>query len=430
MYPFYTPVPEPTPSPSPPTVTGPASPPTNGTSSQGKESSNSRIVVIIVLPLIIIMIIAIIAFLVFRKRKPKKKVDDADEILHVESLQLDFETIKVATNNFSHANKLGQGGFGSVYKGMLPNGQEIAVKRLARNSGQGDLEFKNEVVLMAKLHHRNLVRLQGFCLERNERLLIYEFMPNTSLDQFMFDPTKRESLGWEERYKIIAGIARGLLYLHEESQVRIIHRDLKPSNILLDENMNAKISDFGMARLFAIDQTQGATSRVVGTYGYMPPEYALHGQFSVKSDVFSFGVIVLEIVSGKKNTYFSNGETVEHLLSNAWKNWREGTPLNIIDPTLVDGSRDEIMRCIHIGLLCAQESVAERPTMASVVLMLNSYTQTLQVPSRPAFVGYSGMEPSYSPQETSLGVRKSIERKSRSADLSKNEVSITELEPR
>ncbi|KAG6717316.1 hypothetical protein I3842_04G092700 [Carya illinoinensis] len=215
-----------------------------------------------------------------------------DEISSADSLQFDIGTIKVATDNFSAANELGKGGFGIVYKGELPNGQEIAVKRLSKASQQGDLEFKNEVKLVATLQHRNLVRLLGFCLEGKERLLVYEFVPNASLEKFIFDPNKSALMNWEMRIKIIEGIARGLLYLHEDSRLRIIHRDLKASNILLDVDMNPKISDFGTARLFVPDQTQGNTSKIVGTFGYMPPEYVMHGQFSVKSDVFSFGVLV------------------------------------------------------------------------------------------------------------------------------------------
>ncbi|XWS15630.1 hypothetical protein CRYUN_Cryun34aG0017800 [Craigia yunnanensis] len=161
--------------------------------------------------------------------------------------------------------KLGQGGFGVFYKGRLSSGKNIAVKRLSRESGQGDLEFKNEVLLVAKLQHRSLVRLLGFSLERSERLIVYEFVQNGSLDRFIFDPKEREQLDWEQRYKIIEGIARGLLYLHQDSRLRIIHRDLKASNVLLDADMNPKIADFGMARLFLMDETQGNTNGIVGT---------------------------------------------------------------------------------------------------------------------------------------------------------------------
>ncbi|GAB2298801.1 hypothetical protein Dimus_032879 [Dionaea muscipula] len=304
---------------------------------------------------------------------PLQALDD-DEIGSADSLQFDFGTIRAATGNFSEAHKLGQGGFGAVYKGRLANGQDIAVKRLGRNSGQGEMEFKNEVLLVAKLQHRNLVRLLGFCLEAEERLLIYEFMPNASLDHFLFDEMKRAALDWEKRYKIIGGVARGLLYLHEDSQLRIIHRDLKASNVLLDAEMNAKISDFGMARLFDVDQTHADTRRIVGTYGYMAPEYAFRGLFSVKSDVFSFGVLVLEIVTGQRRGAFRSGEIVD-LLTSVWRNWRNGAVLSIIDPMVSGGgSRDEIMRCIHIGLLCVQEHEVDRPTMSSVVVMLSSHS--------------------------------------------------------
>ncbi|GLT77023.1 hypothetical protein SLA2020_486480 [Shorea laevis] len=231
-------------------------------------------------------------------------------MIEAESLHYNFATIQAATNNFNEQNKLGEGGFGAVYKGRLSNGQDVAVKRLSGSSTQGDTEFKNEVLLMAKLQHRNLVRLLGFCVEGNERLLIYEFVPNLSLDQFIFDPIKREQLDWERRYKIILDIARGLNYLHEESRIRIFHRDLKASNILLDEDMNAKIADFGTTRLLARDETQGNTSKAVGTFGYMAPEYVTHRHFSAKSDVFNFGVLMLEIVNDQRNNCFGDEETL------------------------------------------------------------------------------------------------------------------------
>ncbi|KAJ7968434.1 receptor kinase 2 [Quillaja saponaria] len=206
--------------------------------------------------------------------------------------------------DFHSANKLGQGGFGPVYKGILEDGKEVAVKRLSRASGQGLEEFMNEVVVISKLQHRNLVKLLGCCIEGDEKMLIYEYMANKSLDAFLFKPLKQKELDWRKRFNIIQGIARGLLYLHRDSRLIIIHRDLKPSNILLDEELNPKISGFGMARIFKGSEDEDNTIRVVGMYGYMSPEYAMEGLISEKLDAFSFGVLLLEIVSGRKNTSF------------------------------------------------------------------------------------------------------------------------------
>ncbi|KAG4385469.1 hypothetical protein GLYMA_12G103700v4 [Glycine max] len=312
------------------------------------------------------------------------KEDDAQAI---DIPYFHLESILDATNNFANTNKLGQGGFGPVYKGKFPGGQEIAVKRLSSCSGQGLEEFKNEVVLIAKLQHRNLVRLLGYCVEGDEKMLVYEYMPNRSLDAFIFDRKLCVLLDWDVRFKIILGIARGLLYLHEDSRLRIIHRDLKTSNILLDEEKNPKISDFGLARIFGGKETVANTERVVGTYGYMSPEYALDGHFSVKSDVFSFGVVVLEIISGKRNTGFYQADHELSLLGYAWLLWKEGKALEFMDQTLCQTcNADECLKCVIVGLLCLQEDPNERPTMSNVVFMLGSEFNTLPSPKEPAFV--------------------------------------------
>nr|XP_043608851.1 receptor-like serine/threonine-protein kinase SD1-8 [Erigeron canadensis] len=303
----------------------------------------------------------------------------------------DFKSISSATNYFSLANKLGQGGFGPVYKGMLPGGAEIAVKRLSSQSGQGLKEFKNEVLLIAKLQHRNLVRLLGYSMKDHEMMLVYEYMPNKSLDRFIFDRTPSNmSLDWSLRFDIIMGIARGLLYLHQDSRLRIIHRDMKASNVLLDEDMNPKISDFGLAKIVRGKDTESNTSRVVGTYGYMAPEYALDGLFSVKSDVFSFGVVVLEIISGKRNTGYYNNQQSFSLISYAWGFWKNKTPLDLLDATLAESCNSiEVLRCMIVGLLCVQEYPQDRPTMTDVVLMLGMDIESLPEPKEPAFVSKS-----------------------------------------
>ncbi|XP_028057014.1 G-type lectin S-receptor-like serine/threonine-protein kinase SD1-1 isoform X2 [Camellia sinensis] len=278
-----------------------------------------------------------------------------------------------STHNFSINNKLGEGGFGPVYKGILEGGQEIAVKRLSKNSSQGLDEFKNEVICIAKLQHRNLVKLLGCCIQGEETMLIYEYMPNKSLDYFIFDQTGSTLLDWPKRFHIINGIARGLLYLHQDSRLRIIHRDLKASNILLDIAMTPKISDFGIARSFGENETEANTNKVVGTYGYISPEYATDGLFSVKSDVFSFGVLVLEIVSGKKNKGFYHSGHRLNLLGHAWSLYKEGKSLQLIDDAVWESCYlTEVLRSIHVGLLCVQESPEDRPSMSSVVVMLSS----------------------------------------------------------
>ncbi|XP_020873350.1 cysteine-rich receptor-like protein kinase 13 isoform X2 [Arabidopsis lyrata subsp. lyrata] len=342
--------------------------------------SMKTIVAIVVVVLVIVIILALLACRFARKGKPYQEVElNQTGITTVRSLQYKFKTIKSATKKFS--DKIGQGGFGSVFKGMLPDGKEIAVKRLSKSSEQGEKEFKNEVVVVAKLQHRNLVRLLGFSVKGEEKILVYEFVPNKSLDCFLSDPIKQRELDWTKRYMIIGGIAKGIQYLHHGSRIKIIHRDLKAENILLDGDMNPKISDFGMARIFGMDQTRANTRRIVGTEGYMPPEYRIDGQFSMKSDVYSYGVLVLEIICGKKNRNFC--PPAPNL---AWRLWRDGAPLELVDPIISENCpTEEVIRCIHIALLCVQENPTDRPDISIIMSMLTSNSVILPVPEPPGF---------------------------------------------
>ncbi|KAM3683589.1 hypothetical protein ACJW31_12G159600 [Castanea mollissima] len=280
----------------------------------------------------------------------------------------DLRTIIAATNNFSIANKLGQGGFGPVYKGLLQNGMEIAVKRLSKCSGQGIEQFKTEVALIAKLQHRNLVRILGCCIHKEEKMLIYEYLPNKSLDSFIFDETKRSCLDWGKRFEIICGIARGILYLHQDSS------------------------------------------------GYMSPEYAMQGLFSIKSDIYSFGVLLLEIVAGKKNsTYHHDGPSL-NLIGHVWDLWREDNSMKIVDPLLDETyPANEISRCIQIGLLCVQEHATDRPTMPTVVFMLGNDTH-LPSPKRPAFI--------------LMGINNSTDRSTNATSNSINEITLSQIDGR
>ncbi|KAJ8537835.1 hypothetical protein K7X08_014375 [Anisodus acutangulus] len=312
-----------------------------------------------------------IGLYIWKKTKKKKTKltlkDDPDLPLFALSI------ITKATSNFSDKNMLGEGGFGSVYKGILEGGQEIAIKRLSKSSSQGVNEFKNEVICIAKLQHRNLVKLIGCCVEGEEKMLVYEYMCNRSLDFFIFDEKKSLLLNWPKRFNIINGIARGLLYLHQDSRLRIIHRDLKASNILLDADMNPKISDFGIARSVMGNETGANTHHVVGTHGYMSPEYVVHGVFSIKSDVFSFGVLVLEIISGRRNRGFSHESHSINLLGHAWKLYKEGRLLELIDVHLTDSCYfTKLLRLIHVALLCVQHSPEDRPDISTVVVVLSN----------------------------------------------------------
>ncbi|KAL6640380.1 hypothetical protein ACP70R_021503 [Stipagrostis hirtigluma subsp. patula] len=368
-----------------------------------RSKTNNIKIIATVIPLVVLSFCFIIGFRWIRSRRkgevhsqevPEGHLHQEEDLVWImegnissEFSSFDFAQLQEATGNFSNENKLGQGGFGPVYKGKLPHGVEIAVKRLSTCSGQGLIEFKNEVQLIAKLQHANLVRLLGCCSEGDEKILVYEYLPNKSLDFFIFDKLeKRAQLDWKKRLAIIEGIAHGLLYLHKHSRLRVIHRDLKASNILLDENMNPKISDFGIAKIFSSNDVEGNTNRVVGTYGYMAPEYASEGLFSIKSDVFSFGVLLLEIVSGKRNSRFHRNGGFLNLLGYAWQLWEEGRWQELVDTSLVnEDCSSELFKCINIALLCVQENAVDRPNMWDIIRMLSTAGASLPEPKHPAY---------------------------------------------
>ncbi|XP_061351445.1 cysteine-rich receptor-like protein kinase 15 [Gastrolobium bilobum] len=297
-----------------------------------------------------------------------------------------FESINAATNNFSATNELGEWDFGRVYKGTLLDGQEIAVRRLSTISKEGLIEFKNAVMPLAKLQHNNLVRLLGFCFQREERIIVYEYISKKCLDFYLFDANRKNVLDWRKRANIIEGIAQGLFYLHHNSRLQVIQLNLKASNILLDEEMNPKIFDFGMAQMFGLKRHEEDTNRISGRYGSMTSEYAINGIWSTKTDVFSFGILILEILSGKKSSSHYHSAEPPNLIEYAWQLWNSGRALELIDSELNESSTtNEVLRYIHIGLLCVQGDAADIPSMSNVVSFLSNDTIELAQPKQPAF---------------------------------------------
>ncbi|KAI7735543.1 hypothetical protein M8C21_032054 [Ambrosia artemisiifolia] len=372
----------------------------------GSSSNKGKIITIVfsVVSSVVVITVALMIILyvkkhryVMQKRKGSYDVEKMAKILNDSSLNFKYSTVEKATGYWNKSNKLGQGGFGTVYKGVLPDGREIAVKRLYLNNRFRAADFYNEVNMISIVEHKNLVRLLGCSCSGPESILIYEYLPNMSLDRFIFDEIKGREIGWETRFKIITGIAEGLVYLHENKNNRIIHRDIKASNILLDFMLHPKIADFGLARSFQADKSHISTA-IAGTLGYMAPEYLAHGQLTEKADVYSFGILILEVVTGMESNRSKTTEYSESLLCIAWEHFKQGTVEEIVDPNLMmhihpntDFQKD-VIKVVHVGLLCTQEAPSLRPSMSAALKMLAKTDESLPTPSNPPFIDENTME--------------------------------------
>ncbi|RDX79935.1 Cold-responsive protein kinase 1, partial [Mucuna pruriens] len=306
-------------------------------------------------------------------RKPSSSArhnPEIDEGIHNVRLY-SYKELRKATEDFSPANKIGEGGFGSVYKGRLKDGKVAAIKVLSAESRQGVKEFLTEINVISEIEHENLVKLYGCCAEKNNRILVYNYLENNSLSQTLLGGShSRIYFDWRTRCKICVGVARGLAFLHEDVRPHIVHRDIKASNILLDKDLTPKISDFGLAKLIPANMTHVST-RVAGTIGYLAPEYAIGGKLTRKADIYSFGVLLVEIVSGRCNTNSRLPIEEQFLLERTWELYERKELVGLVDASL-NGEFDAEQACelLKIGLLCTQESPKLRPSMSSVVKML------------------------------------------------------------
>ncbi|KAL5564418.1 hypothetical protein UlMin_028362 [Ulmus minor] len=341
------------------------------------------------------------SFLFRKGARPPNQTVEIDEVLSSnQNVRLfTHKQLQIATENFSQANKIGQGGFGSVYKGVFKDGTVAAVKVLSADSRQGVREFLTEIDVIAKAEHDNLVKLYGCCVEGNERILVYGYLENNSLAQTLLGSSHSSiQFDWQTRRKICIGVAQGLAFLHEEVRPHIIHRDIKASNILLDKDLSPKISDFGLAKLIPPNLTHVST-RVAGTAGYLAPEYAIRGQVTRKADIYSFGVLLVEIVSGRCNTNKRLPAKEQYLLERAWDLYERGQLWELVDTSLTgDVNIDEASKFLKIALLCTQDMPKLRPMMSTIVEMLTGQIDVSGITvSKPGllseFMGLKGGRP-------------------------------------
>ncbi|KAJ8627454.1 hypothetical protein MRB53_020761 [Persea americana] len=368
----------------------------------GPTTTSSRTGLIVGLVVgVAVSFILLFSVLIFRKKR--LGIDKDEELPEMGPNTFSYNELRTATEDFNPSNKLGQGGFGVVYKGTLSDGRVVAVKQLLVTSHQGNSQFETEIATISAVQHRNLVQLYGCCIEDDKRLLVFEYLENNNLEQALFGKSSLY-LNWSTRYDICLGTARGLAYLHEESRLRIIHRDVKASNILLDAALNPRISDFGLAKLYDDNKTHIST-RVAGTIGYLAPEYAMRGHLTEKADVFAFGVVALEILSGRPNSDSSLVQEKIYLLEWAWYLHENDRALELVDPTLHEFDRAEALCVMGVALLCTQASPMLRPPMSRVVAMLSGDREVSNVTTRPSYLTdcQHGMD-SYMSEEDHVGI--------------------------
>ncbi|KAI8534006.1 hypothetical protein RHMOL_Rhmol10G0054700 [Rhododendron molle] len=352
----------------------------------GKKNKIGLILGIFV-PVGVVSCLCVLALFYFVQRRKSLDRKKDEELLGIDARPYTFSyaELKAATADFNPANKLGEGGFGPVFKGTLNDGRVIAVKQLSVASHQGKSQFVAEIATISAVQQRNLVKLYGCCIEGEKRILVYEYLENKSLDQALFAGKTSLYLDWPTRFDICLGVARGLAYLHEESRLRIVHRDVKASNILLDSDLNPKISDFGLAKLYDDKKTHIST-RVAGTIGYLAPEYAMRGHLTEKADVFGFGVVALEVVSGRPNSDTSLEAEKMYLLDWAWHLHQNNNEVELVDANLSEFNKEEVKRLIRVALLCTQSSPQMRPSMSRAVAMLLADVEVGAVTAQPGYL--------------------------------------------
>ncbi|XP_047063676.1 probable LRR receptor-like serine/threonine-protein kinase At1g56140 [Lolium rigidum] len=358
--------------------------PTVGNAASKKKGGKTGVIVGVIVGVAVLGLTTLAGIFVWIQKRRKLSLEQ-EELYNIVGRPnvLSYSELRSATENFSSNNLLGQGGYGSVYKGKLTDGRFVAVKQLSEASHQGKKEFATEIETISRVQHRNLVKLYGCCLEGNKPLLVYEYLENGSLDRALFEKGCAY-LDWPTRFEICLGIARGLAYLHEESSICVVHRDIKASNILLDANLNPKISDFGLAKLYDDKETHVST-KVAGTFGYLAPEYAMRGRMTEKVDVFAFGVVVLETLAGRPN-YYTKDEDKVYIFEWVWELYEDNRPLDMLDPRLEEFNSEEVLRAIKVALMCTQGSAHQRPPMSRVVAMLMGDIETPDGVTKPSYI--------------------------------------------